>query len=70
MASGSWGVNDRYGENTKWYYEFPYGDFENVHRCSILSAQIRAGQEKYLNIENAATDLLVVISQENTKNPN
>ena len=64
LEYGKWflGVNDRYREDTKWYYEFPYGDLENVHRCSILSIQIRSRQDKYLNIENAATDLLSVIA--------
>jgi hypothetical protein len=60
-------VNDRYREDTKWYYEFPHGDLENVHRCGILAAQSRAGQDKYFDIENAAADLLSVIAQENTK---
>jgi hypothetical protein len=32
------------------------GDFENVHRCGILAAQSRAGQDKYLDVENAAAD--------------
>jgi hypothetical protein len=58
---------DEYG---KWYlgvdeeeyvhtrrYKFPYGDFENVHRCGLLSAESRAGQYKYHDIENAAAHL-------------
>jgi hypothetical protein len=32
-------INDEYGEGTKRHYEFPYGDFENVHRCGILAAE-------------------------------
>ena len=62
---GKWflGVNDDYGEETSRHYEFPYGDFENVHRCGILAAQSRAGLGKYLDVENAAEELLSVILQ-------
>ena len=65
------GVNDEYGEETGRHYEFPYGDFENVHRCSILAAQSRAGQEKYFDVEDAAADLLAVIEKQarNKKGP-
>jgi len=57
-------VNDEYREETRRHYEFPYGDFEYVHRCGILSAQSRAGQDKYLDVENAAADLLAVIDKQ------
>jgi hypothetical protein len=63
---GKWflGVNDEYGEESTRYYEFPYGDFENVHRCGILAAQSRAGQDKYFDVENAAADLLAAIDNQ------
>ena len=54
-------VNDEYSEAGRRHYEFPYGDFENVHCCGILAAQSRAGQNKYCDVENAAADLLAVI---------
>jgi hypothetical protein len=57
------GVNDEYREESRRHYEFPYGDFENAHRCGILAAQSRAGQDKYFDIENAAADLLAVIDK-------
>ena len=57
-------VNDEYREETRRHYEFPYGDFENVHRCGILAAQSRACQDKYLDIENAVTDLLTAIDNQ------
>ena len=44
-------------EDTKGRYEFPYGDFEKVHRCGVLTAESRAGQYKHLDIENAAAHL-------------
>jgi hypothetical protein len=56
---GKWhlGINDTKAENTKGRYEFPYGDFEKVHRCGVISAESRAGQYKHLDIERAAAEL-------------
>ncbi len=56
---GKWylGINTDEGEDTKGRYEFPYGDFERVHRCGVLSAESRAGQYKHADIENAASHL-------------
>ena len=56
---GKWhlGIDDERRENTKGRYKFPYGDFENVHRCGVLSAESRAGQYKYFDVENAAAHL-------------
>jgi hypothetical protein len=58
-AYGRWylGINDEKAEDTKGHYEFPYGDFRNVHRCGVLSAESRAGQYQHLDIENAAAHL-------------
>src|SRR5258707_898742 len=41
------------------YYDslFPYGDFKDVHRCGVLTAENRAGQYKHFDIENAAAHL-------------
>jgi hypothetical protein len=69
---GKWflGINDEYGEDRTRHYEFPYGDFEDVHRCGILAAQSRAGQQKYLDVEKAAADLIAVIdNQARNKKP-
>jgi len=56
---GKWylGIDDEEPAQTKGHYKFPYGDFENVHRCGVLSAESRAGQYKYYDIENAAAHL-------------
>jgi hypothetical protein len=51
------GIDDRYPENTKRRYKFPYGDFRNVHRCGLLAAQARARQYGYVDIEKAAAEL-------------
>jgi hypothetical protein len=56
---GRWylGVDDEAPENRKAHYKFPYGDFERVHRCGVLSAEVRAGQYGHVDIENAAAHL-------------
>ena len=56
---GRWylGINDEKSEDTKRHYEFPYGDFKDVHRCGVLSAESRAGQYKHFDIESAAAHL-------------
>src|ERR1700724_2235919 len=36
------GINEEKHKNTKGRHEFPYGDFENVHRCGVLTAESRA----------------------------
>jgi hypothetical protein len=56
---GKWylGINDERPENTKSHYEFPYGDFERVHRCAILSAESRAEQYKHHDIAAAVAHL-------------
>ncbi|MGZ6563231.1 MAG: hypothetical protein ACXVH3_27780 [Solirubrobacteraceae bacterium] len=51
------GLDQDQDEDNKGRYKFPYGDFENVHRCGVLAAESRAGQYKYFDIENAAAHL-------------
>ena len=51
------GTNDEKPANTKGRYEFPYGDFEKIHRCGVLTVESRAGQYKHREIELAAAHL-------------
>ncbi|MGZ3713900.1 MAG: hypothetical protein ACXVA4_00645 [Ktedonobacterales bacterium] len=51
------GVDDAEDADSKKHYKFPYGDFKVVHRCGILSAEVRAAQYKYRDIEDAAAHL-------------
>src|SRR6266498_493216 len=51
------GIDEDEPEDTKGRYKFPYGDFEKVHRCGVLSAEVRAGQYKHHDIELAAAHL-------------
>jgi hypothetical protein len=62
------GIDDRYPENTKQRYKFPYGDFKNVHRCGLLAAKARARQYGYTEIENAAADLERAVSTQSKSN--
>lgn len=56
---GKWylGINDERPEDTKGRHEFPYGDFQKVHRCGILSAESRAEQYKHHDIAAAVAHL-------------
>src|SRR2546421_3043601 len=56
---GRWhlGVDEAVPEDRKGRYRFPYGDFADVHRCGVLSAEVRAAQYKHHDIELAAAHL-------------
>ena len=56
-------VDERYDENTKRRYKFPYGDFSNVHRCGLLAARSRAAEYRYHDVEDAAVRLIQMIAQ-------
>jgi hypothetical protein len=66
---GKWhlGVDDEQDEDTKKRYKFPYGDFKKIHRCALLSAESRAGQYKYADIETAAHQLHGMIESKKRK---
>jgi hypothetical protein len=51
------GVDDEKPRDTKGRYSFPYGDFRDVHRCAVLSAESRAAQYKHDDIRAAAAHL-------------
>ena len=57
------GIDDEQDESTNSRYKFPYGDFNKVHRCAVLSAESRAGQYKHLDIERAAAHLHGMIEE-------
>jgi hypothetical protein len=56
---GRWflGIDDEYSEDSKSRYKFPYGDFDTVHRCGVIAAEVRAVQRKYIDIQVAAAHL-------------
>jgi hypothetical protein len=51
------GINQDASEKTKERYEFPFGDFEKVHLCGVISAESRAAQYKHQDIESAVAHL-------------
>jgi hypothetical protein len=51
------GVDDEKAEDTKGRYRFPYGDFDKIHRCAVLSAESRAAQQRYEDIKSAVAHL-------------
>ncbi|TCC50357.1 hypothetical protein E0H73_41740 [Kribbella pittospori] len=57
------GLDVEHDEDTKARYKFPYGDFTDVHRCGVMSAESRAGQYKYTEIELAAAHLHGMLEQ-------
>lgn len=61
------GTNNEKAEGTKGRYEFPYGDFHNVHRCAVLSTESRADQYKHPDIEKAAAHLHEMIDEKQGK---
>jgi hypothetical protein len=56
---GTWflGIDTEAAEGTKARHKLPYGDFKNVHRCAVLSAEARAAQSKYAPVATAAARL-------------
>jgi hypothetical protein len=56
---GRWhlAIDDARPADTKGHYKFPYGDFGDVHLCAVLSAESRAGQRKYADVQAAAAHL-------------
>jgi protease I len=56
---GRWhlGIDDEATPETKGHYKFPYGDFEAVHRCGVIAAEVRAARLHYEDIRAAAAHL-------------
>ena len=64
------GVNDEYGEETRRYYEFPYGDFEDV--LAAASSPHKAGLPKTnttISRRQPLSYLLRLISKHEIKSP-
>lgn len=54
-------------KNEKGYYNFPYGDFEVVHRDGVIAAKQRAAQYDYHDVRDAADELLDMIDKRKGK---
>ena len=60
---GKWylAVDERHSSASKARYKFPFGDFQQVHRCGLLAVKSRAREFGYHEIEAAAAKLLAMI---------
>jgi hypothetical protein len=54
-------IDQRHSVNSKARYKFPFGDFQNVHRCGLLAVKARAHEYGYAEIETAAAQLLQML---------
>ena len=56
---GRWylGLDDSHSPRSKAHYKYPYGDFQDVHRCAVLSAESRAGQYGHDDVKSAVAHL-------------
>lgn len=52
------GVDPDESEETKGRLSFPFGDFNRIHRCAVISLESRAGQYDHDEIGRAAKRLL------------
>ncbi len=59
-AYGRWflAVDPNAHDGTKERYQFPYGDFNAVHRTGLMAAKQRAAQTRAAGVEAAADELL------------
>jgi hypothetical protein len=57
------GIDEDHEESSKGRYKFPYGDFERVHRCGVIAAEVRAAQYKDHDVEVAAAHLHGMLNQ-------
>lgn len=57
---GKWflGIDDEHPDDQKGHWKFPYGDFNKIHRCAVISGESRASQNDYDDIREALGDLL------------
>src|SRR5688572_22405371 len=43
-------IDESEDEETKARYKFPYGDYQQIHRCAVLSAEARAAQYHHRDV--------------------
>jgi hypothetical protein len=57
------GVDKEKTPETKGRFSFPIGDYRNVHRCAVISAESRAAQFGHADIAEGAKSLLTLIDK-------
>jgi hypothetical protein len=63
---GEWflAIDTEASEETKDRYNFPYGDFKQLHRDGVIAAKQRAAQNDHTAIEKAADELLELVDED------
>ena len=66
---GRWYLGAHYDrpENNRDRYEFPFGDFQLIHRSDLLAIQKKAHENNYDDIANAAQELVALIDKKTSK---
>jgi hypothetical protein len=69
LAYARWhlAVDETRPRRTKAHYTLPFGDFQDVHRCALLSAGSRASQHGYRDVERAVTHLHAMLEYERAR---
>lgn len=57
------GIDTEKSAQTKARFEFPYGDYSQVHRCAVISMESRAAQYGHHDIAKASKRLLALIDR-------
>lgn len=65
---GLWflGTDDKFPDNAKEHYVFPYGDLKMVQRCALVDS-IKKSEKNHPEITNAAKQLLDMIDKKSKK---
>lgn len=63
-AEWNLGRDDEKSEGTKGSVSFPFGDFQKVHRCAVISLESRAAQYGHDDIRDAAKKLLELMDSD------
>lgn len=62
---GRWYLGAHYDrpENSRSRYDFPFGDFQKIHRSDLLAIKKRAHEDNYDDIAQAAQELVDLIDK-------
>ncbi|HET6270191.1 MAG TPA: hypothetical protein VFE00_08985 [Arthrobacter sp.] len=58
------GEDEETAPDAKGRYKFPYGDFQQLHRCGVIAVETRAAQNDYDDIAEAAKSLLAELDKD------
>jgi hypothetical protein len=59
------GVDPDAPADTKAHYQFPYGNFQKLHRSGVMAVKQRAAQNQYEDVVEGADELLDVLDRMN-----